>query len=662
MQINKITLENLGLYRGKKVFDLRPQTKDQKPIILFGGKNGAGKTTFLNSIRLGLYGKRSLGTVVSKAEYNDYLIQKIHRHPDSVYQARTASITIDFDFVAQGEKINYEIKRFWENRNGKAIEEVSILKDGRRMDDIDSEYWDSFISDIIPERLSQLFFFDGEKIQDIADDIKGNSAIAEAIQSLLGLDIVDRLQADLKVYISREARQVSNKDDRKEIDFLEQEIQIKEDLESKLVEEQILLNTEIDIAKSELGALEDELKAKGADFSKNRDKTQKRIIELETMISESENSIYAECQNLFPLALCPNIVNKLKKQLNTEQESKKAEILSKELQSIEADLLKKLSSISNDEVISAISTEFAKRIPSDASDEVIHNLSESESQRYISTLDLAQSSSCEAISGSSSKMERFTNELRLLKKSLNQAPDESLLEETYEALQENAQKRGELQTKLRINEEDLRKNTNELEQLKRNLSKLLDKQKEYADHFKRAEQISVIDKALNEYNEKLTEIKIANLKSEVVKSFNDIARKSGFVKDVTIDKKTFEVRLIDEKGQEIPKEDLSSGEKQIFAISFLWALAKTSGRPLPVIVDTPLGRLDSEHRLNLIENYFPKASHQVILFSTDTEVDEHLYSKLEPSISHCYHLRFDKEVYETIPEEEYFWKEELVHA
>jgi DNA sulfur modification protein DndD len=92
----------------------------------------------------------------------------------------------------------------------------------------------------------------------------------------------------------------------------------------------------------------------------------------------------------------------------------------------------------------------------------------------------------------------------------------------------------------------------------------------------------------------------------------------------------------------MPKASLSAGEKQIYAIAMLWALARTSGRPLPMIIDTPLARLDSEHRAKLVERYFPRASHQVILLSTDTEIDEQLLKTLKPSISHSFRLDFDQ--------------------
>ena len=79
---------------------------------------------------------------------------------------------------------------------------------------------------------------------------------------------------------------------------------------------------------------------------------------------------------------------------------------------------------------------------------------------------------------------------------------------------------------------------------------------------------------------------------------------------VAISSKDFSVVLFDREDRPLPKDSLSAGEKQIYAIAMLWSLARTSGRPLPVIIDTPLGRLDSDHRRLLVERYFPHASHQ----------------------------------------------------
>ena len=72
MILTELELQNFGVYRGSHVIDLEPADRDS-PIVLFGGLNGAGKTTVLEAVLLALYGKR---TPIAKREglrYDDYL-------------------------------------------------------------------------------------------------------------------------------------------------------------------------------------------------------------------------------------------------------------------------------------------------------------------------------------------------------------------------------------------------------------------------------------------------------------------------------------------------------------------------------------------------------------------------------------------------------------
>jgi len=89
----------------------------------------------------------------------------------------------------------------------------------------------------------------------------------------------------------------------------------------------------------------------------------------------------------------------------------------------------------------------------------------------------------------------------------------------------------------------------------------------------------------------------------------------------------------------------------------LWGLAQASARPLPAVIDTPMARLDSAHRQNLVERYFPHASHQVVVLSTDTEVDRHYYEFIQPFMARAYHLDYDEAAKATHAREGYFWKE-----
>ena len=134
---------------------------------------------------------------------------------------------------------------------------------------------------------------------------------------------------------------------------------------------------------------------------------------------------------------------------------------------------------------------------------------------------------------------------------------------------------------------------------------------------------------------RLRKNKVHLLQEKTFEMYRLLSSRSGLIKDLTIDDKTYEVRISDRNGHEIKKSGLSAGEKEVFAVSLLWGLAQTSQLKLPIIIDTPLSRLDSTHRDNIVNNYFPNAGDQVVILSTDTEIDTNYYRSLEASPEWC---------------------------
>jgi DNA sulfur modification protein DndD len=109
-------------------------------------------------------------------------------------------------------------------------------------------------------------------------------------------------------------------------------------------------------------------------------------------------------------------------------------------------------------------------------------------------------------------------------------------------------------------------------------------------------------------------------------------------------------------GLPLAAQELSAGERQLLAVALLWGLARAAGQPLPVVIDTPLGRLDGSHREHLLDRYFPYASHQVILLSTDTEIDELAYGRIAKHVGRAYLLEFDPETNASSVQPGYFWE------
>ena len=140
----------------------------------------------------------------------------------------------------------------------------------------------------------------------------------------------------------------------------------------------------------------------------------------------------------------------------------------------------------------------------------------------------------------------------------------------------------------------------------------------------------------------------------MLESFQNLLRKTNLVHQLNIEPTTFKTKLTDKNGNLLPFDRLSAGERQLLATSLLWGLARSSGRPIPTIIDTPLGRLDSSHRNHIVERYFPSASHQVLLLSTDEEIVGPYFETLEPFVARKFLMVHNEKLGKTHFETGYF--------
>jgi DNA sulfur modification protein DndD len=101
----------------------------------------------------------------------------------------------------------------------------------------------------------------------------------------------------------------------------------------------------------------------------------------------------------------------------------------------------------------------------------------------------------------------------------------------------------------------------------------------------------------------------------------------------------FNLEVIDRYG--LPaRPELSAGERQVLSLSFITAMSRVSEEEAPLVMDTPFGRLSSQHR-NSITEHLPDLSDQLILFVTDEELRDQARKNLEPRIGAEYRLEFD---------------------
>jgi DNA sulfur modification protein DndD len=209
---------------------------------------------------------------------------------------------------------------------------------------------------------------------------------------------------------------------------------------------------------------------------------------------------------------------------------------------------------------------------------------------------------------------------------------------------------------LRLIEEEVLALDKRIHEIELEIEKLYEKHnvsKEKADFIQECDAIASV---LNQFVVRLRKNKVHMLQEKTFEMYRLLSSRSGLIKDIAIDDKTFEVRITDRNGHEIRKSSLSAGEKEVFAVSLLWGLAQTSELKLPIIIDTPLSRLDSTHRDNIVNNYFPNAGEQVVILSTDTEIDADYYRALKPHLSGAASLAFDQKQELTAVRHGYFWE------
>ena len=669
MILHKLTLNNFGLFRESQTIQLTPNGTG--PIILIGGMNGAGKTTLLDAVRLCLYGKRSLGARVSHNEYHEYLSTMIHRNLTSALPLNYASVSLEFEYARGGEKKQYRVERAWQQRGRihcAVKESFSVSEDNQLNADFDALYWQDYINELIPIGVSQFFFFDGENVRKLVDDSGHDVFLRESIKALFGLNLVERLQSDLHIYSNRLVKRDSPESVQEEIAKVELEI---ENLRNRLADIEVKsekIATQIDDLESEIEQQEHRLATEGGNYARQRGNLNYQQEQLQTEIEDLENKIHAQCEELFPFALVPENLARLKAQLLKELQLDEWKAKNRALKAHKDLLLEHLPSEEFWADISLEPTQISKiqnKVASLLTKQLeypkelrgfkkIRERSPSEYNCVLEWIDACLNKVPQEFREVNGALQIARSELKKVENALQKVPPEDVLKPIIEDLSGLNKKLGQLQIQEQNANETIRLLKDQIEKAEQRREMLYRTQQQRQAHIKRPKQVEDVQTVLAEYTAQLTQAKMTTLSDAIVEVFNQLSHKPDRIKRVEIDPQTFAVTLYDTYNRSISKDELSAGEQQIYTTALLWGLARTSGKLLPMILDTPLGRLDTIHRQLLIEHYFPYVSHQVILLSTDTEIVGHLLSLLKPHISHTFHLAYRQTEEHTTIEEGYF--------
>lgn len=672
MILKNVILTNYTAFEGTQEINLTPTENSEQNIILIGAMNGSGKTSLLEAVKLCLYGERGSGLLSPRESEVSFINKKFN------YNARKRdkqmSIELTFGNVPIPDPHEIRIRRDWffdtvtgRYENSSAM---TIYKDGKELELVARDQWQDFINEKIPPGVSDFFFFDGEKIQQLADDSTDRESLKESIRYLLGLKIIGNLESDLSTHIDNIRRESDKVTDSQLRELETEEARYDEKLKENR-EELAEIQNELYGLYAEETRLEKEIRRVTGIGTNNRNQLEQEVAETESQKRKANDEILKLASDILPFAISGRLCDELRGQILAEEHLRQWEAAKTK---VHPQLNKIVHRVFWDETViratpdltpyqkasySKLLTEEWEALfmpkPEDAASEAIHELSAKDERFVLGTLDKVSKEIIGNLKDLLTIRERASRRSQDANRELRSLPeDDSHVGQMVADFKSKSELKRTLNEKTGKIEDENNRFERELKSVREKIINLKDKLVGAKKVQKQVELAKKIRITVQNYEKQLQKRKLAELERFTTEMYHRLARKNDFVGEVKIDLQTFDVAIHDPHGNVREKRSLSAGEKQIYAIALLWGLAKSSDVELPIIIDTPFARLDSEHRTNIAKHYFPFASEQVIILSTDEEIDHRYAEMLREHIGKTYLIKHSDSERRSTIEEGYF--------
>ncbi len=662
MLLEEFTICNVGLFRHAQTLQLEPPRSD-KPIVLIGGLNGSGKTTLLDSIQLALYGKRARLSNRGTLAYEEYLRRAANR--DAVAAGEESFVELKFRRWSGGREHKFQIRRAWNASGvGSTGEQVEVRHDGE-LDRVLMESWTDFMEEILPLEIAHLFFFDGEKIESFADVESAKQLLSKAVQSLLGLDVVGRLHTDLIALERRKQIALKSDAEQAQIEAAQKELAGLDDERTNLVETRAAAQNAVDRRAKDLREIEMLYEKSGGPLFDRRDELEGEQLSVRERLRLIENELRGCAEEEAPLLLVPHLLAGIEAQDGRETRAAEAGVIAEVLTKRDTQLLDWLRAcnkvpLDTYQTISGYLTLDRERREGERASFVPYLNFDAETRRDLQTL---RAVTLDTARGRIRALLTQANEARAqlidVERKLASLPAEDYIAQLL-ARKDGAQiELNGANARLADIDAELKRLSDVREakhaRLVAQIERAVEGQFATEDATRMVTHARRVRDTIEQFRVRVVRRHAARIGELVLDCFTRLLRKESLVTALDIDAETFALRLRGHDGRALDAGRLSAGERQLLAVSMLWGLARASGRPLPVVIDTPLGRLDSSHRRNLIEGYFPHASHQVLLLSTDEEINGEYFQSIKPHLAHTYRLAYDDQTSATHIAKNYFW-------
>lgn len=632
MRFRSISIENVFSYAGKKAFHFN---NDEQPITLIIGENGFGKTSFINTVKIALHGisKDILSIGTQTLSKSDFVLGSTTKHFSGLLnrQARangqnkaTIAIEIEDDDIFTIERqFLFEENSYTENLFLKD-EDGTIFAEGEDAQDI--------INSKISPNMASFFFFDGEKIQTIADF--SHAEFTKLLEDVLELDIYDSMAKDAEFLIK--------KLNKTELNAHMQEAVAKKEKELEQIATEIIATKEK--FRHEKNVVLKELQRQQVAMSKKLKKLKNRYtesinqaVEKQNIITEEHKALVARFKTLtlvqLPLLL-NNVLNDAVKQDISQNYRGKIQIDSKLLSEKKNELLALV--LDNDNQIAA------------AFDQVFQAGSKSQSVAFadpyrvtkqfdalkkekvdLASLLQALSKNKQESSAIAANLFEFRHKQELDGKEYADeiAREKELL--TAIGRQESQCEALELKSIALVESEKALKSEYAKLTISEHKNNLLNA---------KIKTLRSIINVSHHMKQKIKTDKRLSLETEINRKFKKL-KKEGYDADKIVLDEQFKINVFDKKGKAMDILSSSSGQKQIIATALIWGISEYIAEDIPMIIDTPLGRLDDKNQTLILNEFYPHASTQVIILPTPSELRHKGFKALQQHVADTFELQ-----------------------
>lgn len=648
MHFSKIELYNYGIYNGLHSLDLTDQI-GLKNITLVGGMNGRGKTTILDSIFLCLYGRKASEYITGKREsYNKLLSERINKSASDKKTHIKLDIEMDDD-----EGTTISLKRQWK-QVGKKIETSMFVEKNGIDDSYLSENWEYYVEELIPFGIAKFFFFDNEKISQIADD-EAFDKIKDSIKSVMGVSTIESLCNHIEKIRKDKNNQIKKSENvslSEEAEEIQSSIENYESNVQAYKQQRATLVPELERIANCLEETERTFWKKGGNLGLNHDEIVKEQQALKDKLNDyKEQALSLSSHPSAPLCLCKGLVTKTYNAICAEEDARAKKyslpIISELYTSLLSNFKKEYESNTSayKKLLELTSKQLSdlELIACEDNSSTITPLAKSLLERFITADAIDNAAEAYKINKYFADTLTALNQIEVhLSSSAEKNDTIHLLNEIKRLQSEKTRLEGDIKKW----DELIHSTKYEIDALERKLNKTLLKIASEADtsddNIRIIEYSTMTLEIMQEFVHRLQAQKVEELERNITSCFKFLAQKQAIITSISIHPETLDITLKDYNGGVLLKNQLSAGEKQMFAISILWGLALASGYKLPVIIDTPMARLDSAHRTNFINKYLPNASSQVIVLSTDEEIHGKYLEDISEYVNTTYTLVYDE--------------------